>query len=288
MKISDVYKVKKFVFSCEVFPPRPGVEIEEILKTIKELKSISPDFVSVTYGAGGGTKSRTIEIASKIKKSYKMEPLMHLSCIDTKKEDIDNILNEISQNGIENILALRGDIPNDRNLKFIGSDFSYASDLVVYIKFHRSNFCLGVAGYPEVHPEAYSMEKDIKKLKKKIDAGASFIISQLFFKNDFFYRYLDMIRKMGINVPVSAGIMPVFKAKLLNKMIKLSRATVPSDLIAIVEKYKDKDKEMEKAGIEYAVNQIRDLIDNGVDGVHLFTMNCAYLAKKISSYSGLR
>jgi methylenetetrahydrofolate reductase (NADPH) len=288
MKISDVYKVKKPVFSCEVFPPRPGVEIEEILKTIKELKSTSPDFVSVTYGAGGGTKSRTIEIASRIKKSYKMKPLMHLSCIDTKKEDIDKILNEIGRNGIEDILALRGDLPSDRDLKSIVSDFSYASDLVAYIKSRGGNFCMGVAGYPEVHPEAYSMEKDIKNLKKKIEAGASFIISQLFFKNDFFYRYLDMIRKMEINVPVSAGIMPVFKAKLLNKMIKLSRATVPSDLIALVEKYRDKDKEMEKAGIEYAVNQIRNLVNNGVDGIHLYTMNNASLAKKISSNSGLR
>jgi methylenetetrahydrofolate reductase (NADPH) len=288
MKISDVYKVKKPVFSCEVFPPRPGVEIEEILKTIKELKSTSPDFVSVTYGAGGGTKSRTIEIASRIKKSYKMKPLMHLSCIDTKKEDIDKILNEIGRNGIEDILALRGDLPSDRDLKSIVSDFSYASDLVAYIKSRGGNFCMGVAGYPEVHPEAYSMEKDIKNLKKKIEAGASFIISQLFFKNDFFYRYLDMIRKMEINVPVSAGIMPVFKAKLLNKMIKLSRATVPSDLIALVEKYRDKDKEMEKAGIEYAVNQIRNLVNNGVDGIHLYTMNSASLAKKISSNSGLR
>ncbi len=288
MKISDIYRDKKLVFSCEVFPPGPEVEIEQILKTIKELKTTSPDFVSVTYGAGGGTKSRTIEIASKIKKLYKMEPLMHLSCIETKKEDINKILNEISQNGIENILALRGDTPGDRDLKTIISDFSYASDLVCYIKSHWNDFCLGVAGYPEVHPEAYSMEKDIKNLKKKIEAGASFIISQLFFKNDFFYRYLDIIRKTGINVPVSAGIMPVFRAKLLNKMIKLSRATVPSELIAIVDKFRDKDKDMEKAGIEYAVNQIRDLMDNGVDGVHLYTMNSASLAKKISSYSGLR
>jgi methylenetetrahydrofolate reductase (NADPH) len=288
MKISDIYRDKKLVFSCEVFPPGPGVEIDGILKTIKELKSTSPDFISVTYGAGGGTKSRTIEIASKIRKLYKMEPLMHLSCINTKKEEIDKILNEIIQNGIENILALRGDIPPDSDLKTIVSDFSYASELVAYIKSRGDKFCMGVAGYPEGHPEAYSMEKDIKNLKRKIEAGASFIISQLFFKNEFFYRYLDTIRKIGVNVPVSAGIMPVFKAKLLTKMIKLSHATVPSELIAIVDKYEGKDEDMEKAGIDYAVKQIIDLKDNGVDGVHLYTMNSAYLAKKISSYSGLR
>jgi methylenetetrahydrofolate reductase (NADPH) len=288
MKISDIYRDKKLVFSCEVFPPGPGVEIDGILKTIKGLKSTSPDFISVTYGAGGGTKSRTIEIASKIRKLYKMEPLMHLSCINTKKENIDKILNEIIQNGIENILALRGDIPADSDLKTIVSDFSYASELVTYIKSRGDKFCIGVAGYPEGHPEAYSMEKDIKNLKRKIEAGASFIISQLFFKNEFFYRYLDTIRKIGVNVPVSAGIMPVFKTKLLTKMIKLSHATVPSELIAIVDKYRDKDEDMEKAGIEYAVKQIRDLKDNGVEGIHLYTMNSASLAKKISSYSGLR
>jgi methylenetetrahydrofolate reductase (NADPH) len=288
MKISDMYIDKKLVFSCEVFPPRSGGKSEEILKTIKELKSISPDFVSVTYGAGGSTKSGTIEIASKIKKIYKIEPLMHLSCIDTKTKDIDEILVEIAQNGIENILALRGDIPNEKDFKSLNSDFSYASELVTYIKSKNNNFCLGVAGYPEGHPEAYSMEKDIKHLKKKIEAGASFIISQLFFKNALFYRYRDRIYKIGIKVPVSAGIMPVFRAKLLTKMIKLSRATVPSDLITIVDKYGNEDSEMEKAGIEYAVNQIKDLIDNEVDGVHFYTMNRASLAKKISSYSGLR
>lgn len=288
MKICDIYHDKKIVFSCEVFPPKPGVKIDGILRTIKELKSISPDFISVTYGAGGETKSRTIEIASSMKKEYTMEPLMHLTCIDTKKEGVYGILNEINRNGIENILALRGDIPNDRNFKSTASDFSYACDLTAYIKYHMANFCLGVAGYPEGHPEAYSLEKDIKNLARKIQAGASFVITQMFFKNDFFYIYLDKIREMGIKVPVSAGIMPVFKVNLLSKMIKLSRATVPSKLISIVEKYRDNDEEMEKAGIEFATKQIEDLIKHGVDGIHLFTMNRASLAKKISSYSNLR
>jgi len=288
MKICDIYKDKKIIFSCEVFPPKPGTKKDGILETIKELKSISPDFLSVTYGAGGETKGETIQMAIRIKNTYKLEPLMHLTCIDTKKEDIDIILNKISQKGIENILTLRGDIPTDRDFKSVVSDFSYACDLAAHIKSHTDKFCLGVAGYPEGHPEAYSMEKDIKNLAKKIQAGASFAISQMFFKNDFFYTYLDKIREMGIKVPVSAGIMPVFKAKLLSKMIKLSRATVPSDLISIVEKYRDNDTEMEKAGIEFATKQVEDLIKNDVDGIHLFTMNRASLAKKISSYSGLR
>ena len=288
MKICDIYRDKETLFSCEVFPPKPGVKKDGILETIKELKLISPDFISVTYGAGGETKEGTIQMAIKIKNTYKMEPLMHLTCIDTKKENIDTILNKISQKGIENILTLRGDVPADRNFKFTSSDFSYACNLATYINSHTDKFCLGVAGYPEGHPEAYSLEKDIKNLAKKIQAGVSFIITQMFFKNDFFYAYLDKIRRIGIKVPVSAGIMPVFKAKLLSKMIKLSRATVPSELVSIVEKYRDNDTEMEKAGMEFAVNQIEDLIKHGVEGIHLFTMNRASLAKKISFTSGLR
>jgi methylenetetrahydrofolate reductase (NADPH) len=288
MKISDIYRDKKIVFSCEVFPPKPGAKKDGILETIKDLKSISPDFISVTYGAGGETKDETIEMAIKIKNTYGMVPLMHLTCIDTKKEYIDIILDKISQKGIENILALRGDIPTGRNFKSTASDFSYACDLATHIKSLTDKFCLGVAGYPEGHPEAYSLERDIKNLAKKIQSGASFVITQMFFKNDFFYIYLDKIREMGINVPVSAGIMPVFKAKLLSKMIKLSRATVPSELISIVEKCRDNDEEMEKAGTEFAVKQIEDLVKHGVDGIHLFTMNRASLAKKISSFSNLR
>jgi len=288
LKILDIYREKKTVFSCEVFPPKPGAEKDGILETIKDLKKISPDFVSVTYGAGGETKDGTIEITIQIKNTYGIEPLMHLTCLDTKKEEIDTILSRISKGGIENVLSLRGDMPADRDFKSVGSDFSYAYDLVAYIKSHTNEFCLGVAGYPEGHPEAYSLEKDIKNLKQKSQAGGSFVISQMFFHNDLFYMYLDKIRKEGIKIPVSAGIMPVFKANLLSKMIKLSHATLPAGLIKIVEKYRDNDAEMETAGIEFAVRQIEDLIKHGVEGVHLFTMNRASLAEKISSFSGLR
>lgn len=288
MKISDIYRNKKIVFSCEVFPPKPGVKKNGILETIKDLKPTTPDFISVTYGAGGKTKDGTIEMATLIKNTCGMEPLMHLTCIETTKKNIDKILNKISENCIENILALRGDIPTDRNINSTASDFSHACDLINHIKSKKDEFCLGVAGYPEGHPEALSIEKDINNLAKKIQAGASFIITQMFFENDFFYTYLDKIRKKGINIPVSAGIMPVFKAKLLSRMLKLSQATVPSELVSIVEKYRNNDPEMEKAGIEFAVKQIEDLAKHGVDGIHLFTMNRASLAKKISSYSGLR
>lgn len=288
MKICDIYKEKKTVFSCEVFPPKPGANKEIILQTIKKLQEISPDFISVTYGAAGETKEGTIEMAASIKKTYDIEPLMHLTCVENKKKDIDKILEKIDKKGIENILSLRGDIPADRKFKTNASDFTHASDLTAYIKSSKDKFCLGAAGYPEGHPEAYSMEKDIENLTKKIETGASFIITQMFFKNDFFYVYLDKIREMEVSVPVSAGIMPVFKAKLLSKMINLSRATIPSGLISLIEKYGDNDPDMEKAGIEFAVEQIEDLIKHGVEGIHLFTMNRASLARKISSYSNLR
>ncbi len=288
MKICDIYKEKKAVFSCEVFPPKPGANKEIILQTIKKLQEISPDFISVTYGAAGETKEGTIEMAASIKKTYNIEPLMHLTCVENKKKDINKILEKIDKKGIENILALRGDIPADRKFKTNASDFTHASDLTAYIKNSKDKFCLGTAGYPEGHPESYSMEKDIKNLTKKIQAGSSFIITQMFFKNDFFYVYLDKIREMEVSVPVSAGIMPVFKAKLLSKMIDLSRATIPSGLISLIEKYGDNDPDMEKAGIEFAVEQIEDLIKHGVEGIHLFTMNRASLARKISSYSNLR
>jgi methylenetetrahydrofolate reductase (NADPH) len=288
LKICDIYRKKKTVFSCEVFPPKLGTKKDSILETIKNLKKISPDFVSVTYGAGGKTKDGTIKMAIEIKKTYDMEPLMHLTCLDTKKEDIDIILKNISKKGVENILSLRGDIPTDKNFRSVVSDFSYACDLTSYIQSHANEFCLGVAGYPEGHPEAYSLEKDIKNLKQKILAGGAFVISQMFFNNELFYMYLDKIREMGVEVPVSAGIMPVFKARLLSKMIELSHATLPADLISMVEKYRDNDSEMEKAGIEFAVKQIEDLIIHGVKGIHLFTMNRASLAEKISSYAGLR
>jgi methylenetetrahydrofolate reductase (NADPH) len=288
MKICEIYKNKKILFSCEVFPPKPGKNENSIFKALKDLKTISPDFISVTYGTGGNTKEQTIKMAIEIKNTYGMEPLMHLTCINTRKEEIVEVLDQIEKKDVENILCLRGDIPDDKNLKSIASDFSYASDLIQYVKPRSNKFCLGVAGYPEIHPEASSMKKDIDNLKKKIESGGSFIISQLFFKNELFYRYLDTLRKEGISAPVSAGIMPVFKAKLLGKMVNLSRAKVPSDLASLVEKYKDNDMEMEKAGIEYAAKQIRDLKDKGIDGIHLYIMNRASIAKKISSLSGLR
>lgn len=285
MKIKDIYQEKNTVFSCEVFPPRPDNDIETIYTTISELREVSPDFVSVTYSAGGETKERTIEISSKIKNKYNIESLMHLTCINSGSDDIRQILGKLKEEGIDNILALRGDIPYDKNKEDVISDFHYAADLVDYIKKH-TDFCVGVAGYPESHPESPNEAKDIEYLKNKVDKGADFIITQLFFKNEYFYRFMDKIHSININLPVSAGIMPVFKAKLLKKIASLCGASIPNELQSLVDKYGHKPLDMEKAGTDYATRQILDLLQQNIDGLHIYTMNNARLAKKISRNTG--
>ncbi|MFW6134329.1 MAG: methylenetetrahydrofolate reductase [NAD(P)H] [Elusimicrobiota bacterium] len=287
MKVSQIYNKKDIVFSCEVFPPKPGKSIDTVYSTISDLREIAPDFVSVTYGAGGGTKKRTLEISSKIKNEYNVESLMHLTCVTTKKEEIHHIINDIKKNNIENILALRGDYPEKTDKIDVSSDFCYAVDLVEFIKKH-GNFCIGVAGYPETHPEAESRDKDIIHLKEKVDAGADFIITQLFFDNNLYYRFIDDITAKGIEIPVSAGIMPVFKAKLVKKMVSLCGASIPGDLQKLIDKYKHNPEDMRKAGIDYALNQINDLIRNDIRGIHLYTMNKSDIAEEISYKTGLR
>ncbi len=287
MKISDIYKQKKIVFSCEVFPPKPENDINTVYTTIKELKTISPDFVSVTYGAGGGTKTRTLEISSKIKKKYNLESLMHLTCINSSFNDIIKILDAVKDNEIENILALRGDIPKNKDKKDIITDFQFAINLIDFIKKH-DNFSIGVAGYPEKHPESLNINNDIEYLKNKVEKGAEFIITQLFFNNEDFYKFMDRIHSSGITVPVSAGIMPVVKANLIIKMVSLSGATIPNKLQNLIDKYGHNPRDMEKAGIDYSIQQIIDLLKQGVNGIHLYTMNNADLAKKISKNTNLR
>ncbi len=287
MKISDIYKQKKTVFSCEVFPPKPENDIKTIYTTIKELKTISPDFVSVTYGAGGGTKTRTLEISSKIKKEYNLESLMHLTCINSSFNDITKILDAVKNNEIENILALRGDIPKNKDKKDIITDFQFAVELIDFIKKYN-NFSIGAAGYPEKHPESLNINNDIEYLKNKVGKGAEFIITQLFFNNEDFYKFMDRIHSSGITVPVSAGIMPVVKAKLIIKMVNLSGATIPGKLQNLIDKYGHNLRDMEKAGIDYSIQQITNLLKQGVNGIHLYTMNNADLAKKISKNTNLR
>ena len=278
MKIRDLFE-KGTVLSFEVFPPKRQSSIDTIYNTLDELCSLKPDFISVTYGAGGNTADlSTCEIASAIKNKYGIEALTHLTCVNNTREDIDFILGKLKDNNVENILALRGDINPDIVAK---DDFKYASDLVKYIK-ENSNFSVSGACYPEVHVEAKDSIDDILNLKKKVDAGAEHLISQLFFDNSAFYEFVEKARIAGINVPIEAGIMPVVNKKQIERMVSLCGASLPAKFSKIMQRFENNPEALRDAGIAYAIDQIIDLVSNGVQGIHLYTMNNPYIAKKIS------
>ena len=279
MKISSLFDKNSTVFSFEVFPPKKTSPIETIYKTLDELKDLNPDFISVTYGAGGNlADSSTCDIASIIKNKYKIEPVAHLTCVSCSKTDIDSILDKFKENNIENILALRGDINPNFPPK---DDFKYASELITYIK-EKGGFDLSGACYPEVHLEAKSMVDDILNLKKKVDAGADHLISQLFFDNSVFYDFVEKAKIAGINVPIEAGIMPVVNKNQIERMVSMCGASLPAKFSKIIQRYENNPEALRDAGIAYAVDQIVDLVSNGVDGIHLYTMNNPYIARKIS------
>lgn len=278
MKVSDLYVKGKTVLSFEVFPPKATSPIETVYNTLESLCDLDPAFISVTYGAAGGAKSHCCEIASRIKNTHGIEPIAHLTCISNTKEQINTILGEFSENGIENILALRGDIvPGQPQC----DDFKYASELTAFIKEQHPEFDVCGACYPEVHIESKSEIDDILNLKKKVDAGASHLISQLFFDNELYYSFLQKARIAGITVPISAGIMPVMNKKQIERMVSMCGASLPAKFSKMMQKYADNPEALRDAGIAYAVNQIVDLIANGVDGIHIYTMNNPYVAKAI-------
>ena len=278
MKISEIYNKKKTVFSLEVFPPKKNYSVDTILETLDGLSGTSPDFISVTYGAGGNiADSKTRSIAEIIKKKYGIESMAHLTCVSTSKDDATAILDDFGEHGIENILALRGDFSPDHPPK---DDFKYASDLAAFIKA-RGAFDIGGACYPERHNEAPDDKTDIDNLKKKVEAGASFLISQLFFDNRYFLDFLERARAAGIDVPVSAGIMPVTNKRQIERMVTMCGASIPQKLARLMSKYAEDDVSLMSAGIEYAAKQMIGLIDAGVDGIHLYTMNNPAVANKI-------
>ena len=278
MKVRELFD-KKTVFSFEVFPPKKTSSIDTVYKTLEELEGLTPDFISVTFSAGGsGNSELALDIASKIKESNAVEPMIHLPCINYSKQEITGVLEELDRRGIENILALRGDINPDIPPK---KEFSYASDLVSFIK-ERGDYDIAGACYPEVHVEAESMVADIHNLKRKVDAGASHLISQLFFDNDAFYQFLEKAKIAGINVPIEAGIMPVTNKKQIERIVSMCGASLPAKFVKVMQKYENNPDALRDAGIAYAINQIVDLIANGVDGIHLYTMNNAYVAKRIT------
>jgi len=281
MKIRDMFFKKDFTLSFEVFPPTREGDIKSLYSTIQELRELNPDFISVTYGAGGSTRGKSIEIASKVKNEFNMEVLAHLTCVQSSKDDISRILDEFKKGNMKNILALRGDPPNGEN-KFIKTEggFGYANELVEFIK-SNGGFSIGVAGYPEGHIEAPNFEADLANLKRKVDAGTDFIITQLFFNNEDFYRFRDRSVEIGIRVPIIPGIFPILNYKQACRIASLCGAKIPSKLDRKILKLKEKPEEIEKYGIEYATIQAEDLTKNGAQGLHIYSMNRSYPAKRI-------
>ena len=282
MKISSLFGQGKTVFSFEIFPPKKTSSIDTIYNTLEELKDLKPDFISVTYGAGGtmteAGHSKTCEIASIIKNKYNVTPVAHLTCVNSTKEQVEAELNALKANGIENILALRGDINPDVPPCH---DFKYASDLVQFIKEH-GDFHISGACYPEVHSDAENMVQDIHNLKKKVDAGATHLMSQLFFDNNHFYDFLEKARIAGVDVPIEAGIMPVTNKSQIERMVTMCGASLPQKFVKTMQRFENNPDALRDAGIAYAIDQIVDLISSGVDGIHLYTMNNPYVARKIS------
>ncbi len=277
MYIKDLFNKKRFVFSFEIFPPKATSSIDTVYKTLEALSDLRPDYISVTYGAGGGNnQNKTKEISSLVKNRYGIEALAHLTCISSARSEIEQVLNELKEEGIKNILALRGDIPLEEEVK---GDFNHASDLAEFIT-QNGDFDLGGTCYPEGHTDSGNIEEDVKNLKYKIDAGVTHLTTQLFYDNNDFYDFLELTEKHNINVPIQAGIMPLTNKKQIERIAALSGSKIPEKYISIMEKFQyDKDA-MADAGIAYATEQVIDLMSNGVDGVHLYTMNNPYVARK--------
>ncbi len=283
MKIKDLYidkNDKKLPISFEIFPPKDDFDkkkLENLFEQLEILKKYNPSLVSVTYGAGGSNKDTSFEIV-KYLVGMKVNVMPHFTCICTQKSKIDEQLEELKSMNIENILALRGDEPNECEICY--RDFRYANELVEYLKI-STDFSIGVAGYPEGHIDAPDLNTDIQNLKKKIDAGGDVIYTQLFFDNSKMYKYIELLRTNNITKPVVAGILPIISYTQLDRMLSLAKVTVPKKLLEQIEKYKDNSDDIKKLGIDYATEQCSDLIGNGIQGIHFYTLNKAYSTSHI-------
>lgn len=278
MKVSDIYKAKKKVLSFEIFPPKKDTLLDNIDGTLEVLADLKPDYISVTFGAGGSLNcNKTIEIAKKIKHNYGIEPVMHLTCLHYSKDEIDAFAKEMQAEGIENVLALRGDRTDKAVEK---DDFKHASELISYLK-DRYDFCLLGACYPELHPESESIVSEMKWLKNKVDSGAEVLLSQLFFDNNKFFNFCEQCRIAGIDIPVTPGVMPVINAAQIKRMISMCNASFPDRFQKIIDKYEDNKEALFDAGMSYAISQVIDLLSSDIDGIHLYTMNNPAVAKKL-------
>ena len=284
MKIIDILKDDMMSLSFEVFPPKTESSFESVKVATEEIAKLRPSFMSVTYGAGGGTSKYTLDIAKNIKELYGVPTLAHLTCVSSTKETVKQKIREIKDAGITNVMALRGDIPAgledaDRS----NWDYKHAIDLVYELKCANPDFCLGAACYPEVHPESVNSKEDIKWLKEKVDAGVDFLTTQMFFDNNLLYSFLYKIREAGITVPVVPGIMPITNANQVDRAVKLSGSFMPRRFKSLVDRFGFDPAAMKQAGIAYATDQIIDLYANGITNVHVYSMNKPEVAQKIQS-----
>lgn len=288
MKIGQYLREGSFSLSFEFFPPKTPEGEEELFQTIKSLRAIDPSFVSVTYGAGGSTRDRTRRVVERIHKETDLTVMAHLTCIAHSREELLQIIGEYREIGIENLLALRGDKPaNMPDFKPPEGACSHADQLVSLIRENYGDwFSIGVASYPEGHPESPNMEWEIKYFKKKVEAGADFSITQMFFDNRYYYEFVDLCQKAGIDIPIIPGIMPITNFRQVQKFASMCGATIPQRLIERLEPYADSPEDTLKIGVEFAVEQCLDLLEKGVPGLHFYTLNKSKATLMV--YEGIR
>ncbi len=284
MKISEILRSQKLALSFEVFPPKTESGFESVKSATEEIAALRPSFMSVTYGAGGGTSRYTLDIAKNIRERYQVPTLAHLTCVSSTRETVKEKIRAIEEAGLVNVMALRGDIPAslegaDRS----GWDYRHAIDLIHELKESGRDFCIGGACYPEIHPESENQREDIRCLKEKVDAGCDFLTTQMFFDNNLLYNFLYKIREAGITVPIIPGIMPITNANQIERAIKLSGSFMPTRFKSLVDRFGSDPEAMKQAGIAYATDQIIDLYANGITNVHVYSMNKPDVAAKIQS-----
>ncbi len=284
MKIIDILNSGKMSMSFEVFPPKTDTAFENVSRATQEIAKLNPSYMSITYGAGGGTSKYTLDIAENIMKDFGVPTLAHLTCVSSSRETVRERIEEMNARGINNVLALRGDIPADmENDDRSEWSYRYAVDLIREIKDSGYDFCIGGACYPEIHPESSNQKEDIKHLKEKVDAGCEFLTTQMFFDNNLLYNFLYKIREAGITVPIIAGIMPITNANQVDRAIKLSGSFMPQRFKSLVDKFGSDPLAMKQAGIAYATDQIIDLYANGLTNIHVYSMNKPDVAQKIQA-----
>ncbi len=284
MKITDILNSKKLSLSFEVFPPKTESSFDSVKTATEEIAKLKPSYMSVTYGAGGGTSSYTLDIAKSIKQQYGVPTLAHLTCVSSSRETVRKKIDEIRAAGVQNVMALRGDIPEDmQNTDRNSWAYRYAIELVYELRASGADFCIGGACYPEIHPESANQKEDIKRLREKVQAGCDFLTTQMFFDNNLLYNFLYKIREAGITVPVVPGIMPITNANQVERAIKLSGSFMPQRFKSIVDKFGSDPGAMRQAGIAYATDQIIDLYANGITNVHVYSMNKPDVAQAIQN-----